>query len=339
MNQRGENTVIIGSFSGHNHGDMLILKALVQKLKREGATVYAPSRKPGSLSKLTKEMVIPLPVEMTEDKGGKINSKAEISKSTLSKIGSMDRAIVTAGVLYKSTVGLYKDYFDVLFENGIKINCLCVGIDKLIDQARKVLQASDFISVRDSASYAKLKEEGFEVTLAADVAHIMIDRLATGKALALNVRSGGNISSDFMLKEMSKVAGDFERTLIIETAAADKKLSKMLAAKVVNSEHYFGLVNPINYFEQCGFAITTRFHATLIATSMGIPTAAIPYHVKVSDYMKDIGMEEYIVWNPESLRGIIKKVKQAGPEVREHLLQMARVRAEKARQGLEEQSE
>lgn len=176
----------------------------------------------------------------------------------------------------------------------------------------EMLRLADDVAVRDQASYDYLRSisSDSKIRLCADMSFI---KPLAGKQgpeehiLGINVRRKLSVSEDEYQGYLCTIAqaadcyldrfadGEARFLCLSSGSAVDAETAADVIARMKNSSRtkvipYEGQVNRyIEEFRKCDAFITTRFHAMAIALQMGKPFVPVPYEVKLTHVLDQIG--------------------------------------------------
>ncbi len=229
---------------------------------------------------------------------------------------------------------------------GIPIVFSALGLGPLVTEkgksiVRNVLNMSDLVEVRDTASYELCKELNisFKVVQSFDPAVLLAKQLS-GQAvqrchqdnsppiigISLS-NSPGTVSNSEFQQQLriqhivsslkSIVTSKVIKVAAIEMCADDRYGDTGLCKKLMTELNGTCKVtvipycpNPADMMQQflgLRCVIAERLHAAIYAYALGIPFAVVPYHSKCAAFAKDIGIPKVCLLDPEMPTDQIKR--------------------------------
>jgi polysaccharide pyruvyl transferase WcaK-like protein len=323
--------MVIGSFSGHNFGDTVVLAATLQELDRRlgPETRYlVPTTNPGFLSARFENPRL-TPVDIGSRRTG---SYRFLGIPVLRALRATDVVVTTAGIFFDyrlldprfNFVSSLWPILRLARRSDIPIVGLNVGISSPTSRIGghilgRVIGAHDYVSTRDRRSHELARgwlTRG-RTSPAADTAHLLLGphpKVAEREFLGVNAaaylnqfdRSGAKPIDKRQFVE--KLAANLDQIQIehrvpvrlIATTPDDHSLHReisscMRAAPQVTDIHRGSVPDGQAAFSDLAFFIGSRLHPCLFAASSGVPTLALKYHDKVADYMADLGLSRWVL--------------------------------------------
>ena len=210
-----------------------------------------------------------------------------------------------------------------------------------VARVRNVLNRIDAITVRDEGSASRLREMGVtnDVYVTADPVPAYVRRYrrardGRGRRVGVCVRHWFETASEIEDPVVfSSFLGELARGLdqLIEREGAevhflpfrtvqgddDRAIAEAVAKRMRHPAALVDGANPsvdetINRLAEVDLVVAMRLHATIIGTTLGVPTLALSYDAKVTDFMREIGQEDYVA-PLQNIRGgwIVERASQA----------------------------
>lgn len=366
--------LIIGSFSGSNFGDSLVLAAIVHALdERMGSAMrfLVPTNNPGFVERfLDHPRVTSIDIDLRRTRSFRF-----LGRPVLSVLKSTDVVLTTAGIFFDYRLldprfNFISSLTPVLYRakrHGASVFGLNVGITPPSSGLggwvlSSCLKAHDHVATRDVASAETLKKLAptTPATVGADIAHVLFNQVhkpvVPGGRLGVNVASYLNryAPGDSRHKETPTLLRHlaYNLTLLsnelglgidfIATTSSDHRVHLKLAALMGKRSRSIELykldfAQALEVFSSIRLFVGSRMHACIISTSMGIPTIALPYHPKVRSYMNEIGMAQWEVpLSQEDLPKLVKKGVAIYAE--EYIVRSQLAKAQESREALASRS-
>ena len=320
--------MIIGSFSGGNFGDNMILLSAISILKKSlgGETRFIiPTSNPDFVNCLLGSNTV---------KAIDINIKRTLSFRFLSfslirELRHLDAIVTTAGIffdqkLWNPRFNFVSSLLPLLYlakTRKIKIIGLGTGASmhtsKLGEYFLKhTIKKHDIIIARDVFSYEYKRSFNPNVILKYDIAHSVFKEKAfisheKKHCIGINISSylkgtySGDksvISIDAWTDNFAEFITELQKKHTVKFFATTKKdyaLNQVIVDKLNENVANINLYdcntnNLIEYFSDIKINIGSRLHFCVLSISLLIPTIALSYHTKVNEYMASLGMENLI---------------------------------------------
>lgn len=328
--EKQKSILILGSFSGNNFGDNIVLEAIINSLREEFSYKFrflVPTNRPDFIKERFKSAgIIPIDIDFKRNKSIRF-----LSRSIYDSLDNVDLIITTAGILFDYK--LFNPRFNfiitllplLLWAKKIKKKSIVgwgVGISpptSLIGGylLKKTLQQHDYIVTRDIKSQAVLERLTPETKSinGCDVAHLLLEPSQNIFQEKNNIIVGINITkyifenfgySKLELTPKSLIAD------IVKIFENHIRISKVIFISTTKEDHkfvensldelrleceiecidltQFSIHQMNKIFGQVDYFVGTRLHSTIISTSLGIPTIGLEYHPKVRGYFDEIDM-------------------------------------------------
>ncbi|MBE6613305.1 MAG: polysaccharide pyruvyl transferase CsaB, partial [Ruminococcaceae bacterium] len=305
--------IISGYYGFDNVGDDSLLSAMIGALKARcpGVRITVLAKNPRKLSRICGVRTINrfnLP---------KIASEMRRAKLLISGGGTL----LQDGTSRKSLL-YYITIMKMAKKRGLSLMLYANGLGPLASeksrrQAAAIMEAADFISLREPTSEAFARELGVKAALcvSADPAfltlpsseqwceHIKNREKIDGELLIVSVKEGSNFGEaatpdvvGAMAEDIKATADKFGLTPIFVPMHESRDLpaSKKLCAAVGAGKVIAGLSAP----ELCGLmrnarlVIGTRLHMLIFAASMGVPMVGVSYDPKIAAFLDYIGQND-----------------------------------------------
>ncbi|MBN2654300.1 MAG: polysaccharide pyruvyl transferase family protein [Nitrospirae bacterium] len=281
-------------------------------------------------------------VEITVMSSSKVyhESSADVSYPDLSRRFSRTRAIICTDVLFYGGGGIFQDYratgladlrdkyrhVTVAKLLGKKVLFIGVSVDNLITDTgrlltKKILNKSDYISVRDSDTYNYLKHNlkvTHDVEQAFDLAVLLAPESANksavqSKIIGLSVlplkRSALMKDEDLMLQSLSdsmrNIIEDYGfdvRLFIFNDSDGDAALAEKLSSMInvsssVSIVQYQKPKEMLAKVAECSHFVAMRLHSAIYAYMAQVPFVIINYHTKCERFARSVGLDQRAIIN------------------------------------------
>jgi polysaccharide pyruvyl transferase WcaK-like protein len=325
-----KNIMIIGSFSGGNFGDNLVLKSIVENLSRnysDSITFTIPTPNPDFIHEFLKDYC----VKTIDINIRRTYSFRFLSRNIIKELKNIDAIISTAGIFFDQKLwdprfNFISSLLPILFiskKYNIKRIGLCIGVSKETNAIgkfflKKSLGMHDLLILRDGESYNQCinYKEINKVLLKSDIAHCLLKDckrvdIKNNFKIAINLSSyidglySGNknkVGYDDWINNMSKYLAklhDIHGIKFFATTEKDFELNQKIISNIGNeiqNIRMFDLdyLTAMKDFSDIKIALSSRMHFCIYCTSLGLPTIALSYHMKVSEYMQSLDLNEFV---------------------------------------------
>jgi polysaccharide pyruvyl transferase CsaB len=217
-------------------------------------------------------------------------------------------------------------WLDVASRLGVPTMTWAVGVEKIVHPESKqrlvdVLMRTECVSVRDGRSAARLAELGVkrEIVISADPAVLLarragrkVESLGSDPHVIVCLRQWYTTDNrvedpeafDRVLDTIARACDELHRrfgariTFLPFRATRgddDREVGASVGSRMENAGAWSAAPYPesprsaVELIASADVVIAMRLHATILATSMGIPAIALAYMPKVADYMDEIG--------------------------------------------------
>lgn len=245
------------------------------------------------------------------------------------------------------SLGEWLVWLDAARQLGVKTMTWSVGVENLLypeskARVREVFEHVDVVTVRDAGSAERLREVGLtrEIIVTADPVPHLARKHARPRGRAARLRVLACMrhwypyefrvpDEDANQQMMSAVAGALDH-LVEEHGAEvaflpfrtlakddDREACRAIQQRMRSASTLYDDPDPsvemtMDRIAKADLVFGMRLHASVIATSMGIPTIAISYMPKVRDYMVSINHDEWCVdvgcFSEKDLVGLSRRI-------------------------------
>lgn len=328
--KKTKKVILIGSFSGGNYGDTLILFALIKFLTKKNVdTIVIPSSNPDGIKKFLTENCFQCDIIVESINMKKTFGYRFCNYNVIKHVSSSDSLIFTAGTLFfRDLLNPRKNFiFSVLLLlpllklYSVKLKGLFVGVNEKIEEfhflknlyARKSLKHFHQIITRDEITYNNLKnsridinklETGFDIALydlLSDKRDFSLKKSnPLKKVLGINICKylGHQVGIDVNINELIifiiKLSSEFDTVYCFNTTKQDKIfILEKLQFKCKNIIHIdlYQNTNEVKHYKKLSLFIGMRMHSLIPAIAYKIPCCGLNYNNKVRDLFKMMNAE------------------------------------------------
>lgn len=323
------NIMVIGSFSGNNFGDMLVLDTIINVLSKKTSNelhFFIPTSKPSIIRSLYHQSNIePIDISLKS-----YVSYRFLSFNILNKLKNIDIIITTAGIYFENKLwdprySFVGSLLPLLYLSKVyKIKTIAIGVGIAPPKTflgsffiNKSLTNHDVILTRDEDSYYyinKLKGS-FSGKKSNDIAHlneVVISSNNISNIIGLNLCTyiSGEYTGEYegynkeeWFENVSKIIDGLiskgKEVIIYANTFSDYKLSKSFIEYTnfqveIVKMYELTIEELYSEFSKLEIVIGSRMHFCIFASLNCLPLIALTYHPKVNSYMESIGLGEYV---------------------------------------------
>jgi len=307
--------VICGYYGQGNAGDEALLLAVLSRLNNEITPIVLSGN----------------PEKTSQDYGVISYSRLGIIKQIL-KLGKKDLFIWGGGSLIQDVTSIKSPIYYLFLMalaqfKGLKTVAYAQGIGPIKTPfiqwlTKTILRRCDRISVRDQASAKILEKWGIKYIIASDPVWALPSKkredleLLPSPRIAVNLRSHSSLKKE-KIEVISKVLKALQKQLnasiifIPFQLSKDLEICQELADKLTKNYQIISIENPQELkglFVSIEMLMGMRLHSLIMAGSENCKCFALSYDPKVTNLMKETGIEGYdLDYLPSSVEEITKK--------------------------------
>ncbi len=292
--------IICGYYGQGNAGDEALLLAILARLPNNIQPIVLSGN----------------PSKTSFDYGVICDSRKNIIKQIL-KLGKQDLFIWGGGSLIQDVTSIKSPlyYLFLMFLaqlKGLKTIAYAQGIGPIKTPlinwlTKKILQKCDRISVRDKASAQLLDNWKIKYLIAADPVWALPSKikedlkLLPSPRIAVNLRSHSLLTPEkieILSQALIQLQQEIQAHIILVPfqLSQDKAVCEQVANKLSSNYQIIYIENPQELkglWQQIDMMIGMRLHSLIMAASEKCPCFALSYDPKVTNLMREVGIEGY----------------------------------------------
>jgi len=341
---------ILGSFSGKNKGDDIILAGIVKSFTKLYKTpqLYLITKRPNYFKNFDSR-VIPIKsrISLFSFNTFKYCAKSDLLLITQSNLFSykLFNLFYNRVLIYFIIVQLNKIFFRK------KIILFFAGIGPIKSRfseflVKKIVKSADYIILRERKSKEYLKKwEIAEYHVAADIAlsvdvknknWLSVKKLKTSSknktVIGVNISkytgqfSNQSTSRNKLFESFEKAYKSSYYYVFMPSCQDDIRITHELISYLKLKQNQYQIAEDISYQEyvslqtNCDYFIGTRMHSLIMSLISQTPFIGINYHPKVKDFMEIAGVPEYLIdFGNLDLNEKIKQISMHSSKVKKQL--------------------
>lgn len=326
--------MLIGSFSGGNYGDSIVLTSLLSYLEAKSFTeVYIPSASPENTKKLLGKYDGALKLHYIDINMRRTYGYRFFNRQVIKSLKNIDYMAFTAGTIF------FRDLFNprrnfvfsvvlMLFwlrKYKIQLLGLFVGVNEDIKEysglksffAKKLFKSFNQVITRDYESYENVKSSFSQINVSRSYDVAFYNLLKKNEDFLipkdyLNVNIGLNIC-EYLGKQVGKevdinelknylvaISQGFEQVYWFHTTKMDENFVKqhiLFDEKLSKPSIHIKLYEDLHLeevYKEMDFFVGMRMHSLIPALAFGIPVVALNYNDKVKSLFGQLKGEHYV---------------------------------------------
>ncbi len=326
--------MLMGSFSGGNYGDSIVLTSLLSYLETKSFTeVYIPSASPKDTEKLLKVYDGPLKLNYIDINMRRTYGYRFFNKQVIKSLKNIDYMAFTAGTIFlRDLLNPRRNFiFSVVLlllfirRRNVKLMGLFVGVNEDIKRysgakrviAKKLFNSFDQVITRDYESYINVKDSfrHIKVSRSYDVAfynllkkneNLPISNQHGRTNIGLNIceylgkQVGKEIDSNDIKNYLITVSQGFEHVFWFHTTKMDENFVRdhiLFDEKLKSQSIHLRLYEDLQLeekYKEMDFFVGMRMHSLIPALAFGVPVIALNYNDKVKSLFEQLQGEKYV---------------------------------------------
>ena len=296
------NFFVKGYYGYNNIGDEVLLRAILENLKR-----YLPTSRIKFVYK-NKEQAKKLNIPVVD------NYKNDIRNSDVILFGGGTQFSDIDGA---QAINLFHNLKLIVYAKilGKKIICLGVGIGPIKNVLSKIiiylsLMLTDLILVRDHISFLLLTKMRFftktyiTYDLALSLSYIKSNskqKKAKIKKIGINlINLDENCFFNEIIDNLNNLMVDNNLDYYLFSAEESQEnylyfIKEKLNKNIEIKNYQENIENYLEMIKDFDIIISTKLHPLIFSLAFSIPCIAISYHEKVSSFMKDAGLSNFVI--------------------------------------------